>query len=217
MHRSTPCLLARVQTLIDRTYGREGLPEASQFVIGDEGLTRLYGVEPADARPMLLVRCVADVHRVRVYYPDALIENLEAHDPGRGLSEKNLHDFSAFVEELDHLLVVASRVRAGQTVTAMELELHANVTKVLVLSLFLARTLGTERLSGEQRARLRWELLERGDFASEEPELRTRYLDARRHAIRFLDRLERTPAPDRPRLLRAFSEASVERKLAQCA
>ena len=211
-------LLDLVQSLIERTYApRETLADAERFVIGDDGLARLYGRPPSEQRPMLLVRCAGDVHHARVYFPDRLIRNLETHDPSRGLSEHNLHDFAAFVEEVDHLLVVVARVRAAQRVTALELELHANVTKMLVASLFLARTLGTERLNLEQKARLRFELLERGDYGTEEPALRERYREARRHAIRFLSRLERVPRPERPSLLREFSRAPVERKMAICA
>ena len=212
-----PSLLARVQSLIERTYAREELAGTERFVIGDAGLRSLYGIDDADTRPMLLVRCVDDIHRVRVYFPDRLIANLEAHDPSRGLSERNLHDFAAFVEEIDHLLAVVAGLRRAMPVRAVELELHANVTKALVLSLFLARTLHRESLSAAQRAELRFELFGRGDYASEAPALRERYRDARRHALRFLTRLDGMSAAERPALLRAFSRAGFSQKLALCA
>lgn len=209
-------LLERVAALIERTYARDGLERPERFVIGDAGLRRLYGLDPSEQRPMVLIRSTQGVQHVRVYYPDGLIANLERNDPSRGLSERNLDDFAIFVEELDHLLVIVARVRDDRPVTAVELELHANVTKMLVVSLFLARTLGTKRLDARQRAALRWELFERGDYGSEEPALRGRYLDARRHALRFLDRLESVPPTGRAALLREFSRASVEGKLALC-
>jgi hypothetical protein len=210
-------LLDRVSGLIERTYQLgAGLEDPARFVIGDRGVACLYGIPPERRRPMLLVRHHGDAHHVRVYYPDRLIDNLERHDPSHGLSEHNLRDFVAFVEEIDHLLVLVACIRRGRRVPAVELELHANVTKFLVASLFLARTVGTERLTGEQRALLRWELLERGDYGSEDEDLRERYRDARRHAIRFLSRLEGTRAVERPSLLREFSRSPLEGKLALC-
>ena len=216
---SAPSLLARVQALIERTYAREAFDAAECFIIGDEGLRRLHGARFIDdaGRPMLLVRFEGGAHHASVYFPDALIANLEVNDPGRGLCEANLQDFAAFVEEIDHLLAIVAAARRGRPVRAVELEIHANVTKVLVLSLFLARTLGTERLSAGQRDELRFELLGRGDYASEEPHLRERYRDARRHALRFLARLDGTPAAQRPSLLRAFSSAPFSEKLKLCA
>jgi len=210
-------LLAAVQSLISRTYGVEDTPDAAPFIIGDRGLDELYEVGPDARRPMVLVRSHEGRHHLRVYYPDALIANLEAHDPRCGLSEANLRDFATFTEELDHFVLLASRIAQGQEVPALELELHANVTKVLIAALFLARTLGIPRLTAEQRALLRHELLLRGDYASEPPDLRERYLEARRHALRFLDRIERTLPSGRPDLLREFSRSPLQKKLALCA
>jgi hypothetical protein len=205
-------LLSRLQSLIERTYALDPAPDASLYVIGDAGLSRLYAAHDA-GRPMLLVRHVDGAHRLRVYYPDRLVENLELHDPARGLSAHNIRDFSAFVEELDHFLQVVTCARRQREVSPVELELHANVTKVLVAWLFAARTLGVERLGRQERDEVRHELLERGDFGTESPELRERYRDARRHAVRFLSRLERCDRAERPRLLSRFSRAPLQEKI----
>ena len=215
----------RVQALIEHIYGLEtGLGTAAPFVIGDRGLLELHANRWARGRDlqqpgeaMLLVRGRARRPRVTLYYPDRLVTNLEAHPPDSGLHEQNLQDAAAFVEELDHLLLLASAARAGRVVRAVELELHANVTKTLVLSLWLARSLGLRRLEPEHHAALRHELLERGDYEREEPEQRQRYRDARRHAVRFLRRLRRLPRGERPDLLRRFSRSPLPEKLALCA
>lgn len=206
-------LIFRLQTLIERTYDLEPAPDAAGFVIGDEGLLCLYARPGEIGRPRLLIRHVRGAHHVRVYYPDRLVANLERHDPARGLHAGNIRDFSAFVEELDHFLQVVACVRRGREVSPIELELHANVTKVLVAWLFAARTLGRERLLPAQRSEVRHELLERGDFSDEDDALRDRYRDARRHAVRFLRVVESTEPTSRPRLLREFSRAPLSVKL----
>jgi len=218
-------LLDRVQVLIERIYGLEtGLGSAAPFVIGDRGLLELHAKRWARGRDlqqpgeaMLLVRGRAKRPRVTLYYPDRLVTNLENHPPDSGLHEHNLRDSATFVEELDHLLLLAAAARAGRVVRAVELELHANVTKTLVLSLWLARSLGLRRLEPEHHAALRHELLERGDYSREEPEQRQRYRDARHHAVRFLRRLRRLPRGERPALLARFSRSPLPDKLALCA
>lgn len=225
MAQAPSSLLDRVQALIESLYGLEtGLGTAAPFVIGDRGLLELYASKRARGRdlqapgePMLLVSGEARRPRVRLYYPDRLVSNLEKHPPDQGLHEHNLDDCAAFVEELDHLLLLAVAARTGRVVRAIELELHANVTKTLVLSLWLARSLGLRRLEPEHHAALRHELLERGDYAREEPEQRQRYRDARRHAVRFLRRLRGTTRKERPAMLRRFSHAPLPDKLALCA
>jgi hypothetical protein len=219
-------LLGALQGLIARTYGHEtaGL-DAARFVIGDRGLSALYAdrlvvgrVPTPGAGPMVLVRTGPDGSpRASIYYPDRLVANLERHDPSRGLGPENLRDFAGFVEELDHFLLLAAAWARGRPVRAVELELHANVTKVLVCALFVARAQGRAGLDPSQRAALRHELLERGDFDAEEPSLAVRYRDARRAALRFLRRLEATPGERRPDLLRRFSRAPLPDKLQLCA
>ena len=210
-------LLARLQRLIERTYDLGNGPDAAAHVIGDGGLTALYRIPVEARRPMLLVQRREEGHILHVYYPDRLVANLEANDPSRGLNQHNLRDFATFVEELDHFLQVSACVRAGREITAVELEIHANVTKVLVAWLFVARTLRCEQLAPLDRACVMHELLERGDYHVEEPVLRERYRDARQHAIRFLSRIQREPIAGRPALLRQFSRANLRSKLALCA
>ncbi|MEM7244389.1 MAG: hypothetical protein AAF533_03545 [Acidobacteriota bacterium] len=219
-------LLSQLGRVITATYGltRPGSP-LETFVIGDRGLLTLHADHWAEGRDlsrpgeaMVLLREEDDDTLVSLYYPDALIENLERHDPRRGLCEENLRDFAVFVEELDHLLVLADASANGRQVAAVELELHANVTVVLTADLFHARSLGLRRLPEEESRALRTALLDCGDYEGEESSgWRQRYLDARRAAWRFLDRLFETPRGERHALLQRFSGAPLPEKLALCA
>lgn len=139
-------LLAAIQALLERTYGiPEGLIRAERFVIGDRGLRDLYRVRTAtEARSAdehgarTLVREIPDGARVCVYLPDALIRRLERFPPWHGVGEDNVDPFATLVEEVDHLLYVADRAAAGRPISLFELELHANVSKWLVVGRFVA-------------------------------------------------------------------------------
>ena len=153
-----------------------------------------------------------------IYYPDALIAHLERFPPGQGIGDENIDAFAAFVEELDHFLVLAERVRLGRPVSLLELELHANVTKYLVCALFLARAAGRGDRSGSldasARAWLLWHLFEKVTFAEPEPQVQERYCDASRFGRRVIDRLEREKdRVTRLALLRAFHDAGGQDKL----
>ncbi|MDX1390088.1 MAG: hypothetical protein R3344_12915, partial [Acidobacteriota bacterium] len=185
---------------------------------GDRGYRKIYGATapvlvPAadpgfDART--LVRETSDGVRVCVYYPNAMIRELERHPPQHGLFDGNVDGFATLVEELDHLLCIAERVAEGRPVSLFELELHANVSKHLVLSRFLAGT--RSRLGAEHKTWLRYHLFEKGSFVDKEPGVRQRYRDASRWGLRFLATIERLPAPGRIQALRRFHRAGATAK-----
>ena len=231
-------LLELLQRLIERTYRMEtGIVEIGRYVIGDEGYRRFYpsfgrgGAPPAPGqrqavgqaggRARVLVHDAPAAVAAHIYFPDELILNLEQYPPTRWLADENVDDFATFVEEIDHLLLIAERVRLGRPVSLLELEMHANVTKYLVCALFRAR--GRSRGAGgsvepEDRLWLRWHLFEKAEFAEADREVQCRYRDASCFAHRFLDRLEtEREAPARLALLRAFHDSSHQEKLAALA
>jgi hypothetical protein len=214
-------LLELTQGLLERTYGMPRIVhDVGRYVIGDLGYRRLYAglrqvtipsPRPEAAAARTLVRETDEGLRVCVYYPNALIRSLERHPPQRGLRDDNVDSFGVLVEELDHLLCLADRAEAGRPVSLFELELHANVSKHLVLSRFLA---GTRRhIRSREKVWLRYHLFFKGGFADREPGLGERYRDAVRWSLRFLGRLERLPVPARIDALRRFHRASTGGKL----
>jgi hypothetical protein len=247
-------LLERLQGIIERTYRMStGIEEIGRFVLGDDGYRRVYGsVDPvqkvlaagwAEPGPRLLLRHEGEGFRAAIYYPDRLVGRLETRPPTSGLDEENIDDFAAFVEELDHLLCVAARLRERRPFTLLELELHANVTKYFVAALFLgaarrARSSGAtsrcasasppggsrrsgvgvsprrDRLGATERAWLRWHLFDKIEYADADPEIRARYRDAARYAWRFLSRIERLPAERRLAALRDFHRRTHHQNLA---
>ncbi len=210
-------LLELVQGLIVRTYRvRAEMPRIGEFLIGDAGYRRLYAAgaqvacSPGTRGARTLVRETEGGLRACIYYPDRLIRVLERYPPQHGVHNHNVDAFSTLVEELDHLLLLAERAAARRSVSLFELELHANVTKHLVLSRFLARR--APRLDDSARLWLRRQLFE-GSFCDERPAERRRYEDAVRWAVKFLDALGSFPPADRLQLLRRFHDADATGKL----
>lgn len=214
-------LLEQIGGLIERTYDHpRGMGPLAPFVVGDEGFRRL--TEGRDvvrrvgsaAGAQVLVRLAADGGlRANLYFPDALIRLLERHPPAQAVHGGNVDAFGAFVEEIDHLLLLAARARSGPALSLLELELHANVTKELVVSHFVARHAGVSRLAPEAVAWVRYHLLEKPRWADPDPQVRHRYADAARYAWRYLRRLDRLPRNRRIADLRRFSRLSHHQKL----
>ncbi len=159
----------------------------------------------------MLVRETAEGLRACIYYPDALIERLERYPPQHGLHERNVDAFAALVEELDHLLLLAERTRHMREVSLFELELHANVSKHLVLSRFLAGQ--RRRLGQDRRAWLRHHLFAKAEYCDTDPRVRERYRRARRDAVKFLDGLQGRRPAQRLELLRRFHHEGASGKL----
>jgi len=208
-------LLEAVLGLLRRTYAHEAPIESiGRYVIGDQGLARFYGDAVQEVASWdgdgarLLVREDGRSVRASIYYPDAMIRRLEEQPPQAGLHDGNVDPFAVLVEELDHLLVAAERAHAGRSVTRLELELHANVSKDLVLSRFVAGR--ARRLAPGRRVWLRHHLFHKREFTSGDPAVRARYADAVRFALAFLRRLDARPAAARLALLRRFDRAPLD-------
>ena len=213
-------LLEAVRGLLERTYAmRTGLGELAPFVIGDQGLRQFYGADriyesvgsAAGAGARLLVRETDGGVRASVYYPDALIRCLEVDPPQGGIDENNVDAFATLVEELDHLLLLAARSREQRPLSLFELELHANVSKHLVLSRFMAG--GALRLNEARKRWLRYHLFEKIRFCDENLEVRRRYEQALRWAVRFVNSLPAMQRSDRVRTLRQFHATNAAGKV----
>jgi hypothetical protein len=214
------CLLESVRGLLERTYLlRSGLEHLDRFIVGDRGYLLLYGspdgVGMAGANAAegakTLVRESADGLRASIYFPDVQIRLLERYPPQSGLCDENVDAFGALVEELDHLLVIAERSRQQRAVTLFELELHANVSRHLVLTRFLAGR--AERLGSEKRLWLRSRLFGAVQFCDEDRAVRERYRSAMRWAVQFIDGLSALESQARIGLLRRFHTAPAAEKL----
>jgi len=222
-----PSLLEQVRGLIERTYDHQtGLGPLAPFIIGDQGYRRVCasrrivrrigaaaGAAEGDGAQLLLSQEPDGTWKAALYFPDDLIAALEAHPPTRGIDAHNLAAFAAFIEEIDHLLLVAARLRGGPDLSLLELELHANVTKDLVVRHFLGRTSTAPGSPRFPAAWVRHYLFVKPTYCDPDPAIRDRYRDAAALALRYLDRLFHLPQHERVTDLRRFSRLSHHAKL----
>jgi hypothetical protein len=199
-------LVEVLKSLIERTYRIPSLiGDLAPFIVGDEGFRRLYGKGRPDGQgtgARVLVRESSGPLRAAFYCPDSLVRHLERFNPLHGLGDANVTEFAVLVEEIDHLVTLASRAAEGRAVTLLELEHHANVTKYLAVMHFLGRQTGRRRVAEPLRQWARHHLFER--LSSAEGATETRYREAARLAWQYLRVLE-TLAPGRRSVeIRAF-------------
>jgi hypothetical protein len=213
-------LLVQIKGVLERTYRmRTGIDDPAPFIVGDRGFARFYAgaalpcrVDAGiDSGATTVIRESPSGTRVAVYYPDRLIRRLERHPPQRGLGERNVDAFATLVEELDHLLFVAERTVCRRPLTLFEMELHANVSKYLVLSRFLAGQ--RSRLCPADRLWLRHHLFHKLRYTEPDADVRDRYRDARRWALRLIDAIGTMPPQRRVEALRGFHHAGSQEKV----
>jgi hypothetical protein len=157
------------------------------------------------------VRETQDGIRAAIYLPDDMIRTLEGAPPQHGVHERNVDSFATLVEEVDHFLCIAHRAVQERPITLFELELHANVSKRLVLARFLASRTG--KLSEARRVWLDWHLFHKAVWNDPDAQVRQRYVDAVRWALRFLRAASKLGRQERICALRRFHEAQAEGKL----
>lgn len=124
-----PTVLSRLQLGIEALYRVETHLEVDSFLIdadarGQAGVARL-------PREQLLVsqRGDSDELQLGLYLDGAVVSNLERHDPALGLHGDNFGDFCLAVEGISHFIYVAVCAAGDRSVSALELELQAEVDK----------------------------------------------------------------------------------------
>jgi hypothetical protein len=197
-------LVEILKGIIERTYDIPPLiPEISAFIVGDQGLRSIYGgiaCSRQEDGARVLVRDLGQSVRAALYYPDALVRHLERFNPLQGVGDVNIAAFAVLVEEVDHLLTLASRAAEGRAVTLLELEHHACVTKYLMVLHFLGRQTGRRRLGDALKQWARFHLFERYSQGSHAE----RYREAARLAWQYLKRFEAMPLERRRMEIRAY-------------
>jgi hypothetical protein len=210
-------LFSEVQRLFERTYAQVGI-NLEDCLIDRQRCGQLSRAAGASARELselarTFLRKADDRLYVGIYYSRWLIEQLERHDPRRGISDDNIRCLIAFVEEINHALHAALQFQRGVREIATEdfkrnLELQAQVDTYLVLLLFVAFFRKTQKVSRTDRRWLRFHLFSsQNAMGYSDPNLRGRYLETGELAAQytqFLDALNGARRVDEIRIFHAL-------------
>jgi hypothetical protein len=211
-------VLGRLQLGIESLYRVDTHLDIELFLI-DEDERRRACVARAPREQVLLTQDARDEVRIGLFVDREALANLEAHDPGRGLDETNFDDFCLAVEGVSHFVYLALCAADDRAVSALELELQAEVDKFACCVLLTA---DAHRGGGDTRV-LRRRLFDQVTFASDlDADERDRYRVANGEARRYADTLARRyVAPDRmPAMLpelRQFYRFGLDAKLGHIA
>ena len=113
----TTTLFSDIQRLFERTYAAVGI-NLEDCLIDRHRCGQLSRLAGASARELselartFLRRVNGNLH-IGIYYSNWLIEQLERNDPRRSLSDSNIRQLIAFVEEINHALHAALAFRRG--------------------------------------------------------------------------------------------------------
>lgn len=210
-------LFSDIQRLFERTYAHVGI-NLEDCLIDRQRCGQLSRAAGASARELselarTFLRRADDRLYVGIYYSRWLIDQLERHDPRRGINDANIRCLIAFVEEINHALHAALQFKRGQREIGSEdfarnLELQAQVDTYLVLLLFVAFFRKTQRVSRTDRRWLRFHLFsEHQPHAYSDPNLRRRYMETTElagHYTRYLDALNGARRVDEIRIFHAL-------------
>lgn len=219
-------LFSEIQSLFERTYVRVGI-NLEDCLIDRHRCGQLSRAAGASARELselarTFLRKADGRLYVGIYYSRWLIEQLERHDPRKGVTDVNIHCLIAFVEEINHALHAAIQFQRGVREIASEdfarnLELQAQVDTYLVLLLFVAFFRKTQKVSRTDRRWLRFHLFSRNTpHAYADANLRGRYLETTELAVqytRFLDALNGVRRVEEIRVFHSLDYAAKKQRI----
>jgi hypothetical protein len=201
-------ILSRLQRGLERLYRVETNLQVDAFLI-DDAQRRRVGVARAP-REQLLVREDAGELGMGLFVDGAALANLERNDPNRRLDDANFADFCLALEGVSHFVYLALCAAGHRRVSALELELQAEVDKFVCCVLLQGAAVDRHAL----RRRLYRDVRFLDDLDADE---RDRYRTANADAARYTEGLERRfvredRVPDMLGELRRFYRMGLEDK-----
>jgi hypothetical protein len=179
-----PSVVGRLQRGLETLYRVETRLDVDAFMVGEQARHQALAAGTARRpREQLLVSHSGEDLELGLFLDREALSNLAANDPAEGLSEANFWDFCLAVEGVSHFIYVALCAARNRPVSALELELQAEVDK------FVSCTLLTNRRdTGRLRERLYEEVSLAADLDDTE---RDRYQTANDEAHRYARSLDR--------------------------
>jgi hypothetical protein len=173
-----------MQAGLERLYRIRTEVDIAHFVIDEAARGALHG-ERHPREQLLVSGGEGQDLELGLFIAADALENLAANDPGARLDERNWHDFLLVLEGVSHFVCVVFRAQTGRPVSALELELQAEVDKY-VTCLLLAWQTGNAPPSW-----LRERIFHGFSFASDLPPAElARYREANTRAAAYAESLE---------------------------
>ncbi len=207
-------ILGRLQRGLEEMYRATTGVAIADFVVDGEVRTAAIGAGRAPREQLLVASDPGgDGVAIGLYVDRTVLARLEQHDPARQLDDRNAQAFLYAVEGVSHFVYAVWCAQRERTVTALELELQAEVDKWVTCLLVDDTALPA---SAAWRRRLYGDMDYEPDLDGDE---RDRYRAANDNAARYARWLEtRYVAPRRiPELLaelRRFWRLPLSEKLA---
>jgi hypothetical protein len=178
-------LLTRLQRGLEHLYRIATGVDVRDFVIDPDTRAAALDRGTRTPREQLLLSETGGELSVALFVDPDVVANLERNDPSQALGDHNASDFLLAVEGVSHFIYVVWCAQAERPVSALELELQAEVDKYVACLL---------TASADHLASARWRRRLYEDF-SYEPDLdageRDRYQAANHNARHFAASLER--------------------------
>jgi hypothetical protein len=135
-------VLGRLQLGLEALYRVDTRLAVDEFVIGER--ERDAANPGRSPREQVLVRQDgADDVGLGLFVNEDALSNLERNDPSAMLDDSNFADFCVAIEGVSHFIYLAVCAAENRRVSALELELQAEVDKFACCALLTARTAGS--------------------------------------------------------------------------
>jgi hypothetical protein len=183
-------VLDALQRGLERLYRIDTQVSVRDFVIDAEARDEVNLARTA--REQLLIAEIDGAVEIGLFVDEGALANLSRNDPSRSLHDGNIGDFLLAVEGVSHFVYTVWRARSDRQVSALELELQAEIDKYVTCLLIGPKA---DRAGS---SKLRRKLFEQFEL---EPDLdaaeRDRYRAATANASRYSASLEKRYVAER--------------------
>jgi hypothetical protein len=162
-----PAVLRALQGGLESMYRVETDLDVCDFLVDGDARADLW-TERAPREQLLVKQHLDGDLQLGLFVDERTLENLAMRDPRRRLDDSNLQDFLFALEGVSHFVYLVHRARQARPVSAVELELQAEVDKYLVALLVIWSQNGDP--PSDLRRRLFARIHFAGDLSREERE-----------------------------------------------
>ena len=183
-------VLSRLQRGIESLYRVDTQLDVESFLINDDERQQT-GVARSPREQLLVKQSGDDEVKIGLFVDRRAVSNLEQNDPTRRLDQTNFADFCLAVEGVSHFVYVALCAAGERSVSALELELQAEVDKFACCLLVVENTtpVNDDGAAGVLRRKLYDDVTFSDDLDGDE---RDRYRVANLKARHYAETLSRT-------------------------